>query len=228
MACRIGITFRHDRKVVPYESAMTIVGLDSVRIDSAAPRTIKGLDGLLVTGGSDIEPARYGQLADPTTGQPDPERDEIEIYLAAEALQAGLPVLGICRGLQILNVIHGGTLIQNLATGIVHTRKIDPEDEPGKHAAAHAIEVAQGSILERIIGQGRHEVNSRHHQAIDRIGQGLVASAWADDGTIEAIERHDRSFFVGVQWHPEDRINTSPRDRRLFEAFAVTVSGVRR
>jgi len=204
-----------------------MVGLEPVRIEPAARRTIDGLGGLVLTGGSDINPSRYGQEAVPTTGKPDDERDEIEILLTEEALRIGLPVLGICRGMQILNVVHRGTLIQHLATGLVHTRPIDEEDKPGRHAAAHAIEVAAGSRLGTIVGTGRFDVNSRHHQGIDRIGDGLVACALADDGTVEGFERKDLSFFVGVQWHPEDRIEISPQDRRLFEAFAAAVSELR-
>lgn len=226
-AMRVGLTFRYPRKVLSYESAIRMVGLEPVRINPVARRTIDGLSGLVVTGGSDINPARYGQVPEPTTGQPDEERDEIEILLAAEALRIGLPVLGICRGMQILNVARGGTLIQHLATGIVHTRPSDDQDKPGRHAAAHAIEVTSGSRLAAIVGTGRYDVNSRHHQAIDRIGEGLVACALADDGTVEGFERKDRSFFIGVQWHPEDRIEISPQDRRLFEAFAAAVSEVR-
>ena len=204
-----------------------MVGLEPVRINPAAHRTIGGLSGLVVTGGSDINPARYGQLPEPTTGQPDDERDEIEILLVAEALRIGLPVLGICRGMQLLNVVHGGTLVQQLATGVVHARPADDQDKPGRHAAAHAVEVTPGSRLAAIVGTGRYDVNSRHHQGIDRIGEGLVACARADDGTVEGVERKDRSFFIGVEWHPEDRIDISPQDRRLFEAFAVAVSEVR-
>jgi putative glutamine amidotransferase len=207
---RVALTFRNAQKVGPYDEALRLAGLEPVHISPQEPRHMAGLAGLLLTGGSDINPARYGQ---PPNGSQtiDEERDEMETALLAEALEADLPVLAICRGAQLLNVAHGGSLIQHLATSEVHN--------PG----AHRIEVASKSRLASIIGQGTHEVNSRHHQAADRVGEGLIISAVAPDGVIEGLERPDRTFVIGVQWHPEDRVQISKADRNLFEAFATAV-----
>src|SRR5258708_37442709 len=112
----------------------------------------------------------------------------MEAQLLEAALRAGIPVLCICRGLQMLNVVHGGTLIQDLKTSINHVQKVGTSEKLGSHPMAHAIDVVPGTRLAEIIGEGRHEVNSRHHQAIAELGTGLIAAARADDGTLEAIE----------------------------------------
>lgn len=172
----------------------------------------------MLTGGSDVNPARYGERPKKETQTPDDKRDEFETMLLRHALsEASIPVLAICRGMQLFNVFHGGTLVQHLAAGGPHQVK-------QKDATAHTVRVSTGSRLASILGEGEHEVNSRHHQAVGRVGNGLVVSAVAEDGVIEALEKPDGPFAIAVQWHPEDRILVSASDRRLFEAFAEALT----
>jgi len=168
---------------------------------------VSSLDGLIISGGPDIEPGRYGQQAGPHTTIVRPERDEAEIALFREALAAGTPVLGICRGAQLMNVALGGTLIQHLPD-VVGNHIHSPT--PGT-MAEHKVTVAAAesgssgssrSRLAAILGEGAHLVPTHHHQGIDRLGDGLVAVARAEDGTVEAVEL-DGVFAIGVQWHPE-------------------------
>ena len=214
---RVALTFRNESKLGPYEQALREVGIEPVRISPDNPRSLDSLDGLVLTGGTDINPARYGQRPAPETDQPDDPRDELETRLLQDALSQGIPVLAICRGMQLFNVIHGGTLIQHLPTGGPHQVK-------QKDAVAHTVRVAPGTRLAAIIGEGEHAVNSRHHQAADRPGDGLIVTAISPDGVIEALEKPGDSFAIAVQWHPEDRILLSANDRKLFEAFATALS----
>jgi putative glutamine amidotransferase len=166
-------------------------------IESAVSR----LDGLIISGGPDVEPGRYGQQAGPQTTIVRPERDEAEIALFRAALAAGTPVLGICRGMQLMNVALGGTLIQHLPD-VVGNDSHSPT--PGT-MAEHKVTVGPSgsrSRLAGIIGEGTHVVPTHHRQGIDRLGDGLVATAWAEDGTVEAAELGG-VFAIGVQWHPE-------------------------
>lgn len=197
----------------PYMDALRQVGVETVFGES-----LDGVSGLMLMGGTDVNPARYGQQPHPETEPADDERDRREAVLIAEALERDLPVLAICRGMQILNVAHGGTLIQHLEDVARHRQRTR-----NRNLTAHAIEIVPANELARIAGSKlRRDVNSRHHQSIARVGEGLVVSArdpW--DGVIEAIERPDRRFVVGVQWHPENQIAAQDGiARRLFQAFA--------
>lgn len=202
-----------------YELALQEAGIEFV----ANPASLDSLDGLLLTGGSDINPKHYGQERLRQSDSPDDARDELEMALLREALAADLPVLGICRGLQLFNVSRGGTLIQHLDATEVHRQKANGA-QPGKHPAAHRVWVAPDTRLAGIIGAGGHDVNSRHHQAVEILGNGLIVSAIAADGVIEALELPGAAFAVAVQWHPEDRIFVNPADRQLFEAFAAAMT----
>lgn len=170
------------------------------------------LDGLILSGGSDVEPSRYGAGPDPAAGPFYPARDAAELELCRRALAAGLPLLGICRGLQLINVALGGTLHQHLPDLVGNDSHSPPELTYG----SHKVSVAPGSQLSAILGRSEAAVPTHHHQAVDRLGAGLVATAWADDGVIEAAELQsaghppsDRAaspagqFMVAVQWHPE-------------------------
>ena len=213
---RVAVTFGNEIKVGPYEDALREAGVESVR----NPKSLDSLDGLLLTGGTDVNPVHYGQGRLRESESPDDRRDALELRLVREALAANLPVLGICRGLQLLNVALRGTLIQHLDSTDVHQQR--PKNaESGMHPPAHKVWVAPDTRLAKIIGGGAHDVNSRHHQAIESIGEGLVVSAIASDGVIEAIEKPGANFVLAVQWHPEDRIFSSAADRKLFEAFAT-------
>src|ERR1700674_5262154 len=148
MPPQVGLTFRNEpealackSKALAYESALQSVGLNTIRITPGAQRSIDGLGGLVVAGGADINPTRYGRRPDPATNAVDDERDEMEAQLLEAALRAGIPVLCICRGLQMLNVVHGGTLIQDLKTSINHVQKVGTSEKLGSHPMAHAIDV---------------------------------------------------------------------------------------
>jgi putative glutamine amidotransferase len=175
------------------------------------------LDGLMLSGGGDIDPARYRAEPAPQVTSVREERDIAEFALLAAAMSRNLPVLGICRGLQVINVARGGSLHQHLPDVVGHNGHAPV---PGSFGA-HAVRVAPGSRLGRILG--REEVDApittptHHHQAVDQLGEGLVATAWAADGTIEAFELDaDDSFVVAVQWHPE-----AGDDPSLFRALVA-------
>ncbi len=186
--------------------------LRSVELDFAEnPPTLQGLNGLMLTGGTDIDPARYNQESrgsDP----PDKERDERETSLLHDALDRDIPVLAICRGMQLLNVVLGGTLNQH-----IENHRVRGEQD------VHSVHIGEGTKLASILNASEYRVNSRHHQCVDRVGTGLVVSAKAGD-IIEALELPGQRFVVAVQWHPEDRLCTP--DRKLFEAFAAAVRAV--
>lgn len=220
---RVAATFgtrATEPRIEPYERALREAGLEPVR----NPQSLDALAGLLLTGGSDVNPIHYGQTRIRESDTPDDERDVLELRLIQQAFVNDLPVLAICRGLQLLNVARRGSLIQHLPGTAIHRRK--PGDaERGKHPATHSVEVKPGTRLAEIIGAGRHEVNSRHHQAAaEPVGEGLIVSARSEDGVIEGLEDQRASFVVAVQWHPEDRIDVSAADRKLFEAFAAAVA----
>jgi len=222
---RVGLTFRdlkkNESKIAPYENALRAAGLEPVVITPRNPRTLEGLKGLVLSGGSDINPELYHEPDKGSEGIND-KRDEMEWKLLKEALDADLPVLAICRGLQFLNVFHGGSLIQDLPAGAGHEKR-DSSWVSGHHPAAHKVTVVEGTRLASIVGSGEHEVNSRHHQAAQRVSGELLVSARSADGVIEGLERTDKKFVVGVQWHPEDRVFVSDADRKLFEAFRDAV-----
>lgn len=170
---------------------------------------VRKLDGLLFTGGRDVEARRYGAASVPEAETPEPERDEWEIALLGTALGAHLPVLAICRGVQLLNVVKGGTLVQHLpsVSGLVH-RQAD------RHMQfAHSVALKPGSTLASMVGRSELGVNSLHHQAVDRLGSGLTAVAWAGDGVVEAVEGLHPDRVIGVQWHPELLAGAEPHGR---------------
>jgi putative glutamine amidotransferase len=158
------------------------------------------LDGLVLSGGGDIDPGRYGAVRHPSCGPASLDRDRAEVELCLGALAAGLPLLGICRGLQVLNVALGGTLHQHLPDTVGHDGH---SPEPAGYGT-HKVSVAAGTRLASILGTSETAVPTHHHQAVDRLGTGLIATAWADDGVIEAAEPAQAGpFVIGVQWHPE-------------------------
>jgi gamma-glutamyl-gamma-aminobutyrate hydrolase PuuD len=200
----------------PYVEALLAEGIEPVLISPGDP-VPEEFQGLLLMGGSDVNPALYGEARNSSTESSDDARDALELTLIRKTLDRDLPLLAICRGLQILNVAHGGSLIQHLATADRH--RIRPAN---RGLPAHPVEIDSGTRLACIIGEPLHlEVNSRHHQAIARLGDGLRVSAHdPQDGTIEAVERPDKRFVIGVQWHPENMSPSDPREARLFQAFS--------
>ena len=217
---RVLIPFRLLNKLKPYEEAARAAGLDPVSKLTGEPLHVDDVAGLLLMGGTDVDPQLYGQEVEPETDKPDRERDEIELDVIDQAIKQDLPILAICRGLQILNVYHGGTLIQHLAFSEHH------HPENGDRAApVHQVIIESGSLLAQIAGTVRWNVNSRHHQAADNIGASLNVSARdSEDGTIEGLERRDKRFVLAVQWHPEDQIVKYPEQLKLFQRFAEAVN----
>lgn len=176
----------------------------------AVAETLERIDGLLATGGIDVDPARYGGEEHPTMAGVRPEQDQAEVALLEGALARNMPVLAICRGSQLLNVLRGGDLIQDLAEGD-GSAELHGDGTGG--ATDHEIAVREGSRLGRLLG-ARAAVMSEHHQAFGRIGEGLHEVAWAADGTVEAVEDPEKRFALGVLWHPE-RMESS----ELFSAL---------
>jgi putative glutamine amidotransferase len=164
---------------------------------------LRRLDGLVLSGGGDVDPARYGAERDAACGPASAVRDEAELDLCTAAMSSGLPLLGICRGLQVINVALGGTLHQHLPDVVGHDGHSPREGAYDRHN----VTVAASSDLARVLGRSEAEVPTHHHQAIDKIGRGLVATAWADDGIIEAVEFDHSGLsapaMLAVQWHPE-------------------------
>jgi putative glutamine amidotransferase len=164
------------------------------------------IDALVLGGGADIDPESQGVEAHPETVGTNPDRDRFEIALALGALERGMPLLGVCRGMQVLNVACGGTLDQHIPERLGHDRH---RPVPGSWAE-HDVRIEPGSLVASAIGTERLTVKSHHHQGVDRVGENLTASAWAtDDDTVEAIESGDGAFAIGVLWHPEE----DPQDR---------------
>ncbi len=180
------------------------------------------LDGLLIPGGVDMDPRQYGDAILPECGNLDPARDRVELQLTKWAIEDGKPVLGLCRGCQIINVARGGTLWQDLATQRPELAKHDyfPTQGFARTHLAHAATVEPGSRLASLLdGPPEIMINSMHHQAVRDVGDGLMVSARALDGTIEALELPGEAFVVGVQWHPEVFEMTDPHTRHLFGGF---------
>jgi putative glutamine amidotransferase len=181
----------------------------------AALQVLSRVHAVLLIGGGDVDPGRYGAGPHPHQYGVDGERDELEVRVLQEARSKELPILAECRGVQVVNVAFGGTLIQHLADvggTVVH------RDE-GDQALAHEVKVSAGTRLARATGQEVITGRSHHHQALDRLGPGLVVSARADDGVVEAVES-EQGWLLGVQWHPEETVDDDPAQQALFEALA--------
>lgn len=157
--------------------------------------------GLLVTGGQDVDPARYGQEPLPACGKPDLELDGMESLLLDWAMEQDIPVLAVCRGIQMLNTYFGGTLYQDLPTQ--RPSPINHSQEPPYDQPVHWVTVAEGSFLAGLTGAGELQVNSFHHQAVDKVAPGFVVDALSEDGLVEAIHLPEKRFVLGLQWHPE-------------------------
>jgi putative glutamine amidotransferase len=173
--------------------------------------TVGRLDGLVLMGGPDLDPSHYSDTVHPAIQRSDLNRDAAELALLAAAVEAGLPFLGICRGLQVLNVLRGGTLHQHLPDVVGH----DGHSPEGDGFTAQQVRLAPGSRIAEAVGAATTVVPCHHHQAVDRLGTGLVATALAADGVVEAVELPEHPFAVTVQWHEEES-----QDRGLFQALA--------
>jgi putative glutamine amidotransferase len=214
------------RKLEDYRQSVLHTG-GEVRVVDHSMSVSEALDrthGLLLTGGDDVAPSRYGEPAHESVVTVEPERDEFEMALVREARRRQLPILAICRGVQVLNVACGGSLVQDIPSqvqgALEHTLPVPPREA---FTLAHEVWVEKDSLLgtlmrDRLSGSDSCEVNSRHHQAVRQLAAGFVVSATAPDGVIEAIEDPSSRFCLGVQWHPENFWRTG-EFRPLFESF---------
>jgi putative glutamine amidotransferase len=220
----IGIT--NCRKIEDYRQSILHVGGEVRLLDVSADlaAALEGLHGLMLTGGADIAPDKYGEAPHPTVEEPEPGRDDFELGLVSLARKQRLPILAICRGIQVLNVAYGGSLVQDIPSqvpgALPHRLEVPPHQA---FELAHEIWIDKDTLLsklmrERLSDTDACEVNSRHHQAVRQLGRGLVVSATAPDGVIEAIEDPAAGFCLGVQWHPENFFRTG-EFRPLFEGL---------
>ena len=203
-----------DAALIPYEYVRGIERVDGRPLlvppsEDGVEETLGALDGLLLSGGADVEPGTYGTEPHPATAGTRPERDRAELALLEGALARDMPVLAVCRGLQMLNVARGGDLLQHLPDVVGHE---EHRAVPGAFSQ-HPVRIAHDSWIGTLLGE-RAPVKSHHHQGVGRVGAGLREVAWADDGTIEALEDPERRFALGVLWHPE-----AGEDARLFKAL---------
>jgi putative glutamine amidotransferase len=237
-ACTVAVTasIRPDgdtsrvRLTAAYVTALESAGLIPLIVpplssDRAAAAVLDSVSGLVLTGGEDVDPARYGESRHEKVRSVNAARDATEASLVVEAKARGIPVLAICRGIQILNVALGGTLIQDIASQCDTTIAHD-EDGP-RDSRSHEIVVEPGSLIAGAIGTERCTVNSFHHQSVKDVADGMRVSARSPDGIIEGIESTDEDWWVmAVQWHPEEMTNSpEPWDRGLFKAFARKLEG---
>jgi len=217
------------RKMPDYVESVRLAGGSPWELSCAgdpAEAVMSSCDALVLTGGADVAPERYGEARHATVTDVDAARDEYEIALVTAAIAADLPVLAICRGLQVMNVASGGSLIQDIPSSV---GAAVPHQVPSpKDAIAHDVSLIPGSGLAGLMGHaaegGRLPVNSRHHQAVRRLASGFVMTAEAPDGGIEAIERPSSRFCVGVQWHPENFVES----RFFLPLFAGLIIAARR
>jgi putative glutamine amidotransferase len=211
---KIGITVHPKRGLEyfePYRRAVIAAGAETVDLVPGT-KTLPAVDGLLLPGGWDVDPSFYGEKRDDKVQEVDPELDQTELSLFQQAREREIPVLGICRGQQVINVAMGGTLVQHLEGHEVRAL--------GRSHLAHVIEVDPSSELGRAAGGPKVRVNSLHHQAIKRLGEGLQQSARGEDGTVEGVETDD-GLIVAVQCHPEELTVDMPWARVLFERFVA-------
>jgi len=204
----------------------TPILLPLVQDDSCIADFLSIMDGLLLSGGVDADPFLYGEEPKPALGKIDVDKDRVEMFLIARALEVDLPILGICRGIQTLNVAAGGTLYQDISMSSSAILK-HRQEAPGSYAT-HAIHVQEGSRLLDILGQSPIRVNSFHHQAVKKVAPGFMASAIARDHIVEGIESAHHSFAIGVQFHPELMWQNNPPIATLFVAFANAARAYKR
>lgn len=215
MTHRVALATRNEDKAEPYRRALEQAGLEPVTFAPGGVESLDTVAGLVLTGGTDVDPALYGATPLPETETPDRERDDYESALLRSALERDLPVLAICRGLQLFNVVRGGTLIQHLPDTEKHRRK-------SGGSPVHGIAV-EGRMAE-VFGVQDLQVNSRHHQAVDRVGEGLIVTARdPEDGIVEGFVFPAARFAMGVEWHPEDMVDDELQ-ARLFAEFAAAVA----
>ena len=210
-----------------YVMTLTNAGAIPWLIPLVDDETLRGvydaLDAVFLPGGADIDPVSYGKAPHPLCDKTDRERDRVELALARWAMEEGKPLLGVCRGMQLINLAAGGTLFQDIAEQMPHALKHDYFPFSGQSFTrdylAHEVSVVQGTRLAGVFGAGQLRVNSMHHQGVRDIGEGLIVSATAPDGLVEGLESANGSYVVAVQWHPEALTDSQSAARRLFDEF---------
>lgn len=230
MSARVGIVSRLERDQnlyvcnAAYPRAVEAAGgvpmlLPYLGSHAKIRELLDALDGVVLSGGTDMDPALYGEEMHPAIESVVPERDAFEVSLIRAFLDLDRPILGICRGMQSLNVALGGSLYADLAACLPSAR--NHRDGTPLRETVHPVEIEPTSRLARLAGITHAEVNSWHHQAVKAVGSGLHACAYASDGVVEAIESRDHRFVIGVQWHPEHLWERQTTSRRLFEALVA-------
>ncbi len=203
-----------------YLDCLAAVGLEVMILPGGGGSALEQVSGLVLAGGGDLDPRTYGGKPHPANYMVDAERDAFELRLLDRALAAGMPVLAICRGMQILDVGFGGNLVAHVperyGTRVCHRL-------PPREPVAHPVSVTPGTRLASALGETDVRVMSWHHQAVDAVGEGLLVTAHAADGVVEGVETEDGSWVVGVQWHPELDATENAPQRALFHAFAESV-----
>ncbi|MEW9702001.1 gamma-glutamyl-gamma-aminobutyrate hydrolase family protein [Paenibacillus sp. SI8] len=207
-----------------YHQSVEASGGLPIVLPLTSPETFKQLldlcDGVIFTGGEDVDPSAYGEEPSPQLGTIFPERDRIELEAIRRTIEADKPLFAICRGVQVLNVACGGTLYQDLPSEYPGTLEhVQRGVARGKDS--HAVHVEEDSELGRIFGYNQVRVNSLHHQALRTIGAKLVVTAFSPDGVVEAVEHQGSAFAIGVQWHPESMYETDTNMQKLFQAFVA-------
>jgi len=227
---RVALPHWPGASVQAYRDRLSETGLEPIDICSGNLEALASCNGLLLPGGVDIDPARYGAAPGRHTQEPVPERDEFELALLAAALARDIPVLAICRGHQLLNVAVGGSLLQHIENGGHEARQVADKSVSRRHA----VSLAPDSRLGEVFAKAALAVNSRHHQSVTpaTLAPGLRATAWSDDGLVEGLQSDAHRWVVGVQWHPErlepELPDFAQSSRRLFAAFAAQVSSGRK
>lgn len=186
--------------------------------DESVQQIVSKLDGLLLTGGGDIDPFLFGEEPHRNLGSIQPQRDQVEVTLIQYMLAAGKPILGICRGCQILNIAAGGNMYQDIYTQL-HADLLQHSQIAPRDHVSHYVHIKNHTLLYRIVNDEKIKVNSYHHQAVKDLAPGFVVSGTSTDGVIESFESSKHRFVIGVQWHPENLIYSHQSAQRLFQAF---------
>jgi len=219
MICQVGQAYINAVQNAGGIPMMLPVGMNKTSITAILPR----LDGVLLSGGGDIDPTRYNGESHARVHGISPERDDMEFSLLAKALDAGKPLLAICRGIQVLNVAFGGGLYTHIQDQLKPSLKHDWYPKFPRNKLAHTVSLTKGSKLNDIFGEDEIQVNSMHHQGVAEVGRGLKATAFAPDGLVEGLEVQDVNFALGVQWHPE----CFPHDSGMQALFRAFISASR-
>jgi putative glutamine amidotransferase len=216
----IAIAAARPKKVIKYQLSVEQVGAE---VEALFPESFDGTvldraDGLLLTGGGDIDASEFDEVNHAAVCGVDKKRDEMELSLTRQALERGIPVFGICRGIQVMNVALGGSLIQHIPDE-VRTTVVHDDSKNSRQNLVHEVRILEETLLHRVLQKDRLAVNSFHHQSVKQLGRGLIANAWSDDGVVEGIELPGENYFLGVQWHPEEFVEHGALFARLFESF---------